>query len=405
MGATGKSPSGAAYVFGQCSATLTSQPVANSAVCVGTSITVSASTSGNVGSYQWYKGTTPIVSQTAATLSIPSATTANAGTYSVVVIGSTCSLTSTAFSLTVNAPPTATILTPSSTTLTCTTPSLALTATGGSSYRWENTTTTATRTVNASGTYSVTVTGANGCSAIATKSIVSNTALSIGTGASLPEANVGVVVSLTATGATTYQWSGPSSASLSSPATGSAISASLTTAGVQTFTVVGSSGVCSQSALVSVTALAGPDLSPTLSLPNSNFSTGEQKGLLMQVQEVNGAVSSGAIVITVTVPTGYSVSFDNTLTSFTVSGGGSSPVDNTKWHQTSTVAGQQVSVTINGGQSIGAGTTMSLGFAITRTSANSGSSSNITVNVTDDSGQTYDVNRLNNVYARIITGL
>ncbi|WP_157634793.1 hypothetical protein [Spirosoma panaciterrae] len=33
------------------------------------------------------------------------------------------------------------------------------------------------------------------------------------------------------------------------------------------------------------------------------------------------------------------------------------------------------------------------------------SRSNITVNVADDSSGSYDVNRLNNVYARIINGL
>ncbi|WP_155297362.1 hypothetical protein [Spirosoma aerolatum] len=46
-----------------------------------------------------------------------------------------------------------------------------------------------------------------------------------------------------------------------------------------------------------------------------------------------------------------------------------------------------------------------MGFTISRTSANSGSVSNITVNVADDSSGSYDVNRLNNVYARIISGL
>ncbi|WP_281167752.1 hypothetical protein [Spirosoma panaciterrae] len=42
---------------------------------------------------------------------------------------------------------------------------------------------------------------------------------------------------------------------------------------------------------------------------------------------------------------------------------------------------------------------------MSRTSANGGSRSNITVNVADDNGGSYDVNRFNNVYARIINGL
>ncbi|WP_020599170.1 LamG domain-containing protein [Spirosoma panaciterrae] len=231
------------------------------------------------------------------------------------------------------------------------------------------------------------------------------TPVSLQAAASLPQANLGVVVSLTATGASTYQWTAPPTAPLTSPATGSAVSVSLTTAGVQTFTVVGSSGQCSLTTLVSVTALAGPDLSAIISLPDANFPAGSSKNLLMQLQEVNGSPATGNITITITVPTGYSVSFDNTLTSFTVSGGGAGSVDNTKWHQSNNVASQQVSITINGGQSVGAKTTMNLGFTVRRTSANAGSVSNITVNIADDSSGSYDVNRLNNVYARIISGL
>ncbi|WP_317171672.1 FG-GAP repeat protein [Spirosoma profusum] len=122
---------GAAYVFGNCTTGITGQPVASSAVCACTTVTAYVSTTGTFGSYQWYKGTTPVASQTAATLSIPSTITADAGICSVVVTGGVCSYTSTIFTLTVNQQPTATILTPASTALTCSTPSISLTATGG----------------------------------------------------------------------------------------------------------------------------------------------------------------------------------------------------------------------------------------------------------------------------------
>lgn len=233
----------------------------------------------------------------------------------------------------------------------------------------------------------------------------SSCTLPLSAGASLPQANVGVTISLTASGATSYQWYAPSSVSLTSPTNSSAVQAKLTTAGVQTFTVVASNGNCSQSMLVSVTALTGPDLSSILNLPSSSFSAGETKGLLMQVQEVNGATATGNIVVTITVPVGYSVSFDNTLTSFSVSGGSTTSVQNTQWHISSRVTGQSLSIAINGGQSVEANSTMNLGFSITRSSANSGSVSNVTVNVANDSSGSYDVNRFNNVYARIITGL
>ncbi|MVM37671.1 hypothetical protein GO730_08780 [Spirosoma sp. HMF3257] len=60
---------------------------------------------------------------------------------------------------------------------------------------------------------------------------------------------------------------------------------------------------------------------------------------------------------------------------------------------------------MNAGQFIAANATAKLGFTITRTSANAGSISNITINVNDDIPKTYDNNSLNNIYARIISGL
>lgn len=60
---------------------------------------------------------------------------------------------------------------------------------------------------------------------------------------------------------------------------------------------------------------------------------------------------------------------------------------------------------MNGGVFIGADREAKLGFSITRTTANSGSTANITVNVKDELTMTYDGNLSNNVYARIISGL
>ncbi len=392
----------------------TQQPASGSAVCVGGNLTVPVSVTGTGPiTYQWYKSSASLGgAQQNASLSLSNVQSAAAGNYLVTVTGACNSVTSTAFSLTVNSLPTPTVIT-STNLLTCLTPTASLSATGGTSYGFRgpgivsSNPSSGTALLNAAGSYSIIVTAASGCSALSTTTINSNMTLTVSAGASLGLANVGVTISLTATGASSYQWSAPSSASLSTPSTGPAVSAKLTTAGVQTFTVVGTSGVCSQNALVSVTALSGPDLTAIVSLPDANFPAGGSKDLLVQVQEVNGSIASGNIVITITVPTGYSVSFDNTLTSFTVSGGGSDlvSVDNTKWQQSSNLAGQQISLTINSGQSIAARSTMNLGFTITRTSANSGSASNLTVNIADDSSGGYDVNRLNNVYARIITGL
>ena len=86
---------------------ITGQPASVSVVCAGTAVSVSVSVSGPWPlAYQWYKGSAPVGSQTAAALSLPSVTTADAGSYSMVVTDNCgTSTTSTAFNLMVNALP------------------------------------------------------------------------------------------------------------------------------------------------------------------------------------------------------------------------------------------------------------------------------------------------------------
>ncbi|WP_298607207.1 choice-of-anchor Q domain-containing protein [uncultured Spirosoma sp.] len=388
----------------------TSTLASGSAVCVGSAVSVPVSVSGTVTGYQWYKEGNALTDQTAATLNLPAAQTTDQGSYSVVVTGACNSLTSTTFSLTVNPPPSLSLT--NNGPLTCSLTSVTLTAsTGSSAYHFSTGASQLggsagnTATVASPGIYSLTALNSSGCSAITSTTVTSMAALTLSAGASLPQANVGVTVSLSATGASAYQWTAPTTASFTTPANTSATSASLTTAGVQTFTVVGTTGACSQSAIVSLTALAGPDLSPLINMPSGNFAPGETKGMLIQLQEVNGGNATGNLLITITVPTGYSISFDNTLTSLNVSGGSSVNVQNPKWQISNTVASQQLSLRLNGGESVGPRSTMNIGVFVSRTSANGGSYSNITISVADDSGGTYDVNRLNNIYARIINGI
>ncbi|MBN8823945.1 MULTISPECIES: hypothetical protein [unclassified Spirosoma] len=369
-------------------------PASTTLTCTTTSLSLTA-TGG--GTYRWTNNST------GNTLAV---NTAN--TYSVTVTGANgCTAVDSQVIDANTTAPTANILTPASTTLTCTTTSLSLTATGGGTYRWTNNSTGNTLAVNTANTYSVTVTGANGCTATTSTIVFSNTALSVSAGANLSMANVGVVVSLTASGGSSYQWIAPATASFTTPASSSAVSASLTTTGIQTFTVIATSGACSQAALVSVTALSGPDLSPIINLLDANFSAGDSKNFLVQLQEVNGATSTGNIIITITVPVGYTVTFNSSLTSMIISGGGTNAVtvQNNKWTVSNNRDNQQLSLSINSGESVGASSTQNLGFTVTRTTANSGSVSNITVNVADDSGNQYDVNRLNNVFARILNGI
>ncbi|MVM40475.1 hypothetical protein GO730_27100 [Spirosoma sp. HMF3257] len=153
---------------------------------------------------------------------------------------------------------------------------------------------------------------------------------------------------------------------------------------------------------------AATDLTPTIELPQANFNTNTTNNFVATIAEVGGVFSStGTTTITITVPTGYTIGYDNTLTSINVTDGTANPVavDNTKWAVTNNVSDLQLTLTIAAGQSIGINGKSVLGFSVTRTTATSGSVSSITINVNNDSSQSYDGNSTNNVYARIINGL
>ncbi|GAB3993684.1 hypothetical protein GCM10028807_29560 [Spirosoma daeguense] len=247
----------------------TAQPVANSAVCVGANVTASISVSGTGPfTYQWYKDSfsTPVSSQTAATLSLNNVQTSDEGSYSVVVTGACNSVTSTAFSLTVNSAPVASLS--ASGPLTCDTPTVVLTASGGSTYQFSTGTTHSgpgshTATVSQAGVYSVTVVSSAGCSAIASTTVtVDQTPPSVVillSSATLSCANP--MVSLSAVGGSTYQWS--------TGATTSSISATL--AGTYSVTLTGANG-CSSSATITISQDTNP---PVFSI---NPSTGTPAG-------------------------------------------------------------------------------------------------------------------------------
>ncbi|MFZ4522392.1 MAG: T9SS type A sorting domain-containing protein, partial [Bacteroidales bacterium] len=116
--------------------------------CEGGSVTLTAS--GGTG-YLW--------SNAATTAAI---TVSSAGTYTVTATNeSGCSDTETS-SITVNPLPVAAI-TPNGPTTFCVGGSVSLTASGGTSYLWSNSATTAAITVSSSGTYTVTLSDENHC--------------------------------------------------------------------------------------------------------------------------------------------------------------------------------------------------------------------------------------------------
>lgn len=204
-------------------------------ICDGATATLTA-TGGTT--YAWSTGasTNPISVSPAVTTS-----------YTVTGTTSGCSNTAVAI-VTVTAAPTINV----NSTAICEGASATLTATGGTTYDWSTGSTLNPITVNPIVTTSYTVTGTtSGCSATAV-SIVTVTPLPV-IGVNSPSICAGASATLTATGGTSYVWSTGSSLN---PITESPL---VTTS----YTVTGTSGSCSNTAVSTVTVTPMSDATIT----------------------------------------------------------------------------------------------------------------------------------------------
>ncbi len=213
--------------------TATITPAGPTVICNGGNVTLNAST-GNGYSYQWYKNGSVINGATSASYVANSA-----GSY-VVEVYNTCYVTSSAVTVT-SGSGSASINTSGSTNF-CQGGSVILTASSGNSYAWSNNATTQSIAVTTSGTYTVTVT-LSGCAATATQSVTVNSNPIPAINASGPTTFCqGGSVTLTASGGSTYQWTGNINTA----------SINATTSGNYTVTVTNTSG-CTASSSQSVT--------------------------------------------------------------------------------------------------------------------------------------------------------
>lgn len=163
----------------------------------------------------------------------------------------TCIVYSNAIKIEILTPPTITV---AGNTSGCS--SVSLTATGGISYQWSGgqTPNQASNTFTSSGTYSVTVTGANGCTATISKTVT------IGAGQTTINGNdVGCnSVTLTATGGVTYQWNGGN--------TPNQASNTFTQSGTYSVTITDANGCTS---VLQKIVTINPNNTPTLSITSS----------------------------------------------------------------------------------------------------------------------------------------
>src|SRR5690606_22446964 len=137
-------------------------------ICAGESVEFTDLSLGTIIDWEW---TFPGGSPATSAIQNPTVTYANAGTYDVTLTVSDGvndeTVTFTNY-ITVNALPATPTITPSGSTSICTGNSVDLTSSYPSGNVWSTTETSATISVNSTGTYSVTHTDGNGCSSTST---------------------------------------------------------------------------------------------------------------------------------------------------------------------------------------------------------------------------------------------
>ncbi|MBK6785379.1 MAG: hypothetical protein IPG79_17725 [Saprospiraceae bacterium] len=123
------------------------------------------------------------------------------------------------------------------------------TAFGGDTYEWSNTESNVSITVGVAGDYIVTVTDSNGCTAVASKSLIVNP---------LPEAGndkiincyVSGSIAMNATGTGTWTFTGPGTASISDPSDPNTLITGFSAPGV--YELIWSDGKCEDTAFITV---------------------------------------------------------------------------------------------------------------------------------------------------------
>jgi hypothetical protein len=220
----------------------------NATICNGSSATLSVT---GASAYSWMPGS---LSGSSITVS-PSSTT----TYTVTETSSGCSASATQ-QITVN--PTPTVTASASLSTICAGGSTTLTASGANSYTWmPGSLTGSSVTVSpvSSTTYTITGTGANGCTDVSTIAVTVNALPSVSISASGTTVCNGDPVTLTASGATSYSWM---------PGSMSGNTVSVSPASYTTYTVTGTNANgCTNTETITISVGVTPTITATASSP------------------------------------------------------------------------------------------------------------------------------------------
>jgi gliding motility-associated-like protein len=262
------SSNGCSSVFGPYNITNPGAPAAPSitavdtVVCLGETIVLNASSTASSPTFNW---TGPNSSGTTSNLTIGTSTLLDNGVYTVTVTSSGCTSPPATVNVTVNSLPIANAS--SSATTYCSDSTISLTGSGGTTYVWAGPNSFSSTLQNPgispattfmTGTYTLTVTDANGCTSSAT------TYLTVNQTPSTPIASADasnycegepILFTSNSTGATGYTWSGPNgfTSTLQNPGiTNSSVLQS------GTYTVIATGNGCS-SAAANVTLTVNPN--------------------------------------------------------------------------------------------------------------------------------------------------
>jgi len=239
-----------------------------SPVCAGGSVTLNGATIAGA-TYAW-SGPAGF-SSAAEDPVLTGLTNGNTGSYSLTVTVNGCTSPATTQTLTVNALPV--IGANASAQLVCTGSPVVLTGSGGVSYTWDNGVSDGVPFVPSATTlYTVTGTAASGCSSTDTITVFVTATGGINLAITPSEADTtvcaGTEITLTASGANSYLW-------VHNSATSAAVTVSPGTPTV--YTVIGTSGVCSDSLQIAVDVLPAPNFS--ISVADNSICEGDSAEL------------------------------------------------------------------------------------------------------------------------------
>ncbi len=268
----------------------------NSPICAANTLSL---TGGGGGTYSWSgpNGFASVLQNP----NISNATTLNSGNYTLTVTGVGGCTASVTSSITIN--PTPTIATTGATVCAGNTINLTANSLVGSVYNWsgpngfssvQQNPSIVSSTTLMSGTYSLLVTSASGCTntAVANVSVITLPTPSLSSNSPVCATKT---LNLTASGATTYNWAGPNgfTSTIQNP---SITNVSILASGV--YTLIGTSGTCSASTTANITINA---------LPTPNIVSNSP---VCQAQTLN-LQGSGGVSYAWTGPNGFTSTLQN----------------------------------------------------------------------------------------------